>query len=68
MCFICGRGNCCPQFHSHEEQAIFEPAREAFENYLEVREKCVAELEQQDNEPDRECQYCGEESCDCDML
>lgn len=26
------------------------------------------ELEDDDSEPDRQCQYCGEESCDCDLL
>lgn len=30
-----------------------------------ICEECV---EAQDNEQDRECHYCGEESCDCDML
>jgi hypothetical protein len=41
MCFICGRGNCTPSFHSLEEQKAFEPAEEAYDKYLEVREQCV---------------------------
>lgn len=54
MCFICGRGNCCPSFHSLEEQKAFEPAEEAFERYLEIREQCVAEYNQMDEEDDEE--------------
>ena len=40
MCFICGRGNCVPSFHSLEEQQAFEPAEEAYERYLEIKEEC----------------------------
>ena len=43
MCFICGRGNCCPAFHSPEEQAAFQPASEAYERFLEIREQCAIE-------------------------
>ena len=44
MCLICGRGNCCPSFHSMDEQVAFEPAREAYERYLEIREQCARDL------------------------
>lgn len=40
MCYICGRGNCCPSFHQIEEQEAFAPAEEAFENFLRVKEQC----------------------------
>ena len=39
-CFICGRSACCQSFHSLEEQEAFEPAEEAYERFLEMREKC----------------------------
>lgn len=54
MCFICGRTNCCPAFHSLEEQSIFAPAEEAYEKFLEVREQCVKELEQCRNQDEEE--------------
>ena len=40
MCYICGRGSCMPSFHSIEEQEAFSAVEEAYENYLEVRDKC----------------------------
>lgn len=42
-CFICGRGNCMPSFHSLEEQAAYEPANVAFEKYLDIRRECEEE-------------------------
>ena len=42
-CYICGRGNCMPSFHSLEEQEYFEEAYEAYEHYLEVRARCQEE-------------------------
>ena len=39
-CFICGRSGCSNWFHSEDEQIAFEPAEEAHEHFLEVREKC----------------------------
>jgi hypothetical protein len=50
MCFICGRGNCTPSFHSLEEQRAFEPAEEAYDRFLEVREQCVADWAGQDED------------------
>lgn len=29
---------------------------------------CEPCSEKEDEKPDRECYYCGQESCDCDML
>ena len=54
MCFICGRGNCVPSFHSLEEQEVFEPAAEAYDAYLKVREECVEDLQRlgEDEEED----------------
>ena len=45
MCYICGRGNCTPSFHSLEEQEAFEPAGEAYERFLEIREQCREEYD-----------------------
>lgn len=42
-CYICGRGNCTPSFHSPEEQQAFEKAEEAYDRFLEVREACRQE-------------------------
>ena len=39
-CFICGRSGCSNWFHSTDEQVAFEPAEEAYEKFLEVREQC----------------------------
>jgi hypothetical protein len=49
-CFICGRGNCIPSFHSLEEQQAFERAEDAYENYLKVRRECRREWEERDDE------------------
>lgn len=43
-CFICGRYNCGSIFHSAEEQAIFQPAFIAYQQYIDVRERCLLEL------------------------
>jgi len=48
MCLICGRGNCCPMFHSTEEQAAFSEAVEAWERFLEIRERCAIEYQAQE--------------------
>lgn len=29
---------------------------------------CETCIDKDDDEPGRQCKYCGEESCDCDML
>jgi len=53
MCFICGRGNCCPMFHSIEQQQAFEPASDAYDKFLEVREQCAIDYaggEEEDEE------------------
>jgi len=42
-CYICCRGNCSPVFHSCEEQIAFEAASEAYDNFLQVSEKCREE-------------------------
>ncbi len=39
-CFICGRSGCSSSFHAIDEQEVFEPAEEAYERFLEVREEC----------------------------
>ncbi len=54
MCFICGRGNCCPSFHSLDEQAIFEPASEAYDKFLDIREQCARDLAEQEEEDEEE--------------
>lgn len=45
MCAICGRGACSESFHSLEEQERYAPAIEAFEKYLEIREKIASQDE-----------------------
>ena len=52
MCYICGRSNCMPSFHSLEEQEAFEPAEEAYEKYLEVIEECREQYRNRDQEED----------------
>lgn len=39
-----------PSFHSLEERIAFEPAEEAYDNFLEVRERCRAEYGQDEEE------------------
>lgn len=53
-CFICGRGNCMPLFHSIEEQTAFEPAREAYDKFLEVIEQCRQEWYEWDESEEEE--------------
>ncbi len=55
-CFICGRSGCSNWMHSTDEQEAFEPAEEAYEKFLEVREECRQEwqganLTEQTDEP-----------------
>lgn len=54
MCFICGRGNCIPSFHSIEEQKAFERAEEAYDKFLEIREECREEWQNQEDEEEPE--------------
>lgn len=62
MCFICRRGNCCPSFHSLEEQNAYEPAEEAFDRYLEIRAKCEAEYNQvNEDDEDVKTTICDEQ-------
>lgn len=53
MCYICGRGNCMPMFHSSEEQRAFAPAEEAYDRFLEIREQCREDYNSR--EEDEEC-------------
>ena len=39
-CFICGRSGCSNWMHAADEQEAFEPAEEAYEKFLEIREEC----------------------------
>lgn len=57
-CPICGRGNCCESFHSHAEQERYAPAIEAFERYLEIRQRIYNDIEQE-AEAAPECERCG---------
>ncbi len=50
MCFICGRGNCMPSFHSVEEQEAFSDADEAYDNFIEVRDRCRQEFNENEDE------------------
>jgi len=50
MCMICGRNSCCINFHSLEEQRIYEPAIEAYEKYLEILAECEEEYTQIDED------------------
>lgn len=46
MCDICGRGSCCPAFHSIEEQARYEKVIEAFDRARELRQQVRDELDE----------------------
>lgn len=48
-CYICGRGNCTPSFHSPDEQFAYEKAEEAYEKYLEIREQCRIEYQESED-------------------
>ena len=45
-CDICGRGACCPSFHSFEEQKRYEKVIEAFDRARELRESVLMEDEE----------------------
>ncbi len=49
-CYICGRGACCSSFHSLAEQEAFEPAEDAYERFLEIREVCRNVFEGENND------------------
>jgi len=51
-CYICGRGNCIPIFHSIEEQQAFSDAEDAYDNYIEVRDRCRREWVEAESEED----------------
>jgi transcription elongation factor Elf1 len=38
-CDICGRGSCCPSFHSPEEQDRYAKVIEAFDKARELRDQ-----------------------------
>ena len=42
-CDICGRGSCCPFFHSIEEQKKYEDVIELFDKARDLRDKIRAE-------------------------
>lgn len=44
-CFICGRGNCIPSFHSLEEQKAYSDAEVAYEKFLDIRQRCKEDFE-----------------------
>lgn len=54
MCYICGRGNCTPSFHSLEEQQAFEPAEEAYAKFIEVRAQCFIDYQESEQEEENE--------------
>ena len=39
-----------PSFHSHEEQSAYERADEAYDRFLEIREECRKEWEEQEED------------------
>ena len=49
-CFICGRGNCTPSFHSLDEQNAYSDAETAYEKYLDIRQRCKEDFENRDEE------------------
>lgn len=49
-CDICGRGSCCPMFHSGEEQRRFEKVIEAFDRAREMRARVNTDLDEEANE------------------
>jgi hypothetical protein len=54
-CYICRRGSCTPSFHSLEEQEAYEDADTAYEEFLDVWERCNKEwLESEEEEPEED--------------
>lgn len=49
-CYICGGGACMPSFHSLEEQEAFSDAEDAFDNFIEVRDRCRREWAERGDE------------------
>ena len=47
-CDICGRGSCCPFFHSIEEQKKYEAVIELFDKARDLRDKIRAEEEEEE--------------------
>lgn len=56
MCYVCGRANCCPSFHSIEEQTRFQPVAELLERaaqlWLEIDMQRASEAESEDEDSD----------------
>ena len=49
-CDICGRGSCCPSFHSIEEQKKYEDVIELFDKARDLRDKIRAEEDEEEEE------------------
>lgn len=49
-CDICGRGSCCPSFHSIEEQKKYEDVIELFDKARDLRDKIRAEEDEEEDE------------------
>ena len=41
-----------PSFHPMDEQIAFEPAEDAYNHYLEVRDQCVSDYQNMEDEED----------------
>lgn len=53
-CDICGRGSCCPSFHSIEEQKKYEDVIELFDKARDLRDKIRADEEEDEEEEEDE--------------
>lgn len=66
-CDICGRGSCCPMFHSGEEQRRFEKVIEAFDKARELRQQVNEELDYEaraNEEAERKAEFDAEMRAD----
>ena len=53
-CDICGRGSCCPSFHSIEEQKKYEDVIGLFDKARDLRDKIRAQEEEWEDEEEEE--------------
>jgi hypothetical protein len=52
-CDICGRGSCCPSFHSPADQKRFGDVVEAFEKARAMRQKVIKQLDAEAREAEK---------------
>ena len=69
MCVICGRSSCATWMHSIAEQDAYAPAIEAYDKYVEVRDRCrEAWKGQEDEDIAPACDECGSTDCNGECM